>query len=215
MPMRRGWKLLADEFVNNGTLIEFHRDEIVIRPEITPPGVFFVDKGHFKVYELTRSGNENIHTFKQPGNIFPMRWAIINQQRESYTQAISDATVYRLAASHFRDFLRNQPDVMIDTLKSMVMLYESYSERIHNLEYRYAKERIAFRLLALARRYGVLHKGKYYIHLPIRQSEFADSINVTRETASRELGKLKRNGIIDYNDTEYLILKPKALEKLF
>ena len=120
MATRSGWKLLADEFVNEGTLIEFRRDEIVIRPEITPPGVFFVDKGHFKVYELTKMGNENIHTFKQPGNIFPMRWAIVGRQRDTYTQAISDVSVYRLSAIYFREFLKSKPQVMTDTLKNIV-----------------------------------------------------------------------------------------------
>ena len=215
MPTRNAWKELANHFLKNGTRIEFKKDEIVVRPELTPPGVFFVDSGYLKVYELTRGGDENIRTFKQPGNLFPLLWAINGGGRESYTQAITPVVAYRLSRTQYLEYLDSHPQAMRDTLTKMVYLYEAYSDRIHNLEYRYAKERIAYRLLSLAKRYGKKNNGKIDILLPIRQGEFADSINVTRETASRELGKFKKLGLIDYSETKYVILDEAGLDKLY
>lgn len=215
MAMQSGWQHLAEEFMNNGTRIEYRKDEIVIRPEIDPPGVFFVHNGYLKVYEVTKTGAENINTFKQPGTLFPMLWANGNSHREVYIQAISTTVTYRLSRNHYRQYLEKHPKAMEDSLQRMVMLYEAYTDRIQNLEYRYARERIAYRLLSLAHRYGDKRGGKYVIKLPIRQAEFADSINVTRETASRELGKLRAKGLIDYTDTHYVILDPAGLEALY
>lgn len=206
------WKELEKQF-HAGTKIHYRKGEIVIRPEEIPHGVHYLEQGFLKAYTITRNGQENIRDFKVAGSIFPLVWAITGRQHIAYFEAISDVVIYRLDRKAFIKYVRNNPDVMFSFLNQLIWAYEFYADRINNLCYRYARERIAYRLMTLAQHFSTKHGTHRTIDIPIRQSELADSVNVTRETASRELRRLRNKDVIEYKDAVYTIKDIESLIK--
>lgn len=51
-------------------------------------------------------------------------------------------------------------------------------------------------LLTTARRFGKQNKNGIVLDVPLRHQDIASSISATRETASRELAVLERQGLI-------------------
>lgn len=71
-----------------------------------------------------------------------------------------------------------------EVLKQSVRIITTYSERIHALEYRTARERIIAELLNLAEMFGTTDGKKVVLDVPITHLDIANSINMTRETAT-------------------------------
>ena len=80
-----------------------------------------------------------------------------------------------------------------------------------NLEYRTVKERVASFLLTHADRFGKKIASGIDLHAPIKRSDIAGSINASRETTSRELASLARQGLISLNGAEIIITQPDKL----
>jgi CRP-like cAMP-binding protein len=80
-----------------------------------------------------------------------------------------------------------------------------FVDRLDNLEYKKASERVAYSLLFLASRFGVRQGLKVRIAAPITHTLLADSINLARESVSRELKKLENDRFVIHKDHQFII----------
>jgi CRP/FNR family transcriptional regulator len=67
-------------------------------------------------------------------------------------------------------------------------------------------------LLYFAERFGKQQGSKIIINAPITHQDIADSINMTRETASRALGKLFDEGLVGQDEHLFTILDLPRLQ---
>lgn len=212
METEQAWQDLLKWF-RSGTQISYKKGEILLRPEDRPRDIFLLESGIVKVYSLTKQGDENIRVFKRREDVFPLIWAMKPVRRNAYYEVLEDVVVFRRSRLELVEYVTNYQGIGLALLDKFTDMYMQYADRINNLQFRYARERIAYRLISLMKSYGVKDARGTTIDLPIRQIELADTTNVTRETASRELLRLKKRGVIAYKDTKYTILKPDLLRK--
>jgi len=66
---------LIDLF-KEGTRLQYKKGELIVRNGDTPAGVFFIESGLVKAYDITRYGEENLLIIRKPEEIFPIIWAI-------------------------------------------------------------------------------------------------------------------------------------------
>lgn len=67
-----------------------------------------------------------------------------------------------------------------------------------------ARGRIIAELISLAERFGESHGNRILIEAPITHQDIADSINMTRETASRALEQLFEERLMGQGQTDHL-----------
>lgn len=187
------------ELFHQGTHLTYKKGEFIIRPGESPPGIFYIEKGLVKAYDITKYGEENLLIIRHEREVFPLIWAITGKERQVIYEALADVEVWRIDREDFLQLIRNNPEVLSALLDMTVELYRLHSERIINLEYRTVRERLISFLLTMSQRFG--RKTKYGIELtvPLRQQDIASSINATRETTSRELSLLEKQGLISNN----------------
>jgi CRP-like cAMP-binding protein len=94
-------------------------------------------------------------------------------------------------------------------LKQIVRQFVAYKARVDNLEYKFARERVAYQLLFLARRFGVAEDGVVSMNR-FSQEEIGSATNVSREGVSRELKRFERLKYIRYVPGK-LLLDPDRL----
>lgn len=202
---------LVAEF-RKGTQLTYKRGEFIIRPGEAPPGVFYIEAGQVKAYNISKYGEENLLIIRKEHEIFPLIWAITGQERHIMYQAIGPTTVRRIDQSEFLKLLHKHPDIAPVILDMVTEMYRIHSERILSLEYRTVRERLVSFLLSMDDRFGLpAENGTVVINAPLRQQDIASSINASRETTSRELAALERKGLIK-NGQGYITLTD--LEKL-
>lgn len=197
-----------------GTKISYVRDEIIVRPEDSPPGVFLIAKGHIKSYGVTKFGNINIHLTRNTGDVFPLIWTFSGIHRDIYYAAMDDVEVIRLSKQEFVKAVNNDIELCHEVNMQLVNLYMLHAKRIDTLEYRSAYERVVSLLINIGDRFGAKTGNSVLIGLPLRHHEIADSANMSRETASREMSKLERKKLIRYVDHQIELLDLEQLKNI-
>jgi len=196
---------------HNGPRLTYKKGEFIIRPGETPSGVFYIESGLVKAYDITKYGEENLLIIRKEHEIFPLIWAITGQERHIIYEALSPTVVWRLDGADYMKELRNDKELLAPLLDMVVEMYRIHSERIINLEYRTVRERLISFLLTMSQRFGKKTNDGICIEAPLKQQDIASSINSSRETTGRELSLLERKGCIRSSQSVITILDRKKL----
>ena len=189
-----------------GSTLTYKKGEYIIRPGESPNGVFYIEKGLVKAFNISKYGEENLLIVRTEHEVFPLIWAVTGQERDIIYQALAPTTVLRVDRKIFEDFLRENPAALHPMLDLITEQYRRHSERILNLEYRTVRERLISFLLTMSDRFGKQTKEGLLIEVPLRHQDIASSINASRETTSRELAYLERKELVS-NSAFYITLK--------
>lgn len=196
---------------HSGTQLKYNKGEYIIRPGEAPTGVFYIETGLVKAYDITKYGEENCLLIRKEDEIFPLIWAVTGQERHIIYQAIVPTTVWRISQEAYVNYITTHKDALAPLLDMVVEMYRIHSERIINLEYRSVRERLISFLITMSQRFGHETDEGIMMDVPIRQQDIASSINSSRETTSREISNLEKKGLIK-TDPHYMLIRD--IEKL-
>lgn len=171
----------------------FAKREFLALPEDRFEDVYIIKSGLIKVYDSDTRGQQIIQAFYGPGDFFPVARIIHNQHTDVYYQAIVDTAVRLVPSKEFIKALKEDAEVSFNVMQQVINQTMLYRLRADNLGLQYARERLAFRLLLSAYRFG--EKGEHGIELPaISQEDVAHAINLTRESVSKGMKRLEQLG---------------------
>ncbi|HSX31577.1 MAG TPA: Crp/Fnr family transcriptional regulator [Candidatus Saccharimonadales bacterium] len=198
-------------FFHGGTKLTYSKGEFIIRPGETPPGVFYVEQGLVKAYDITKYGEENLLIIRKTGEFLALTWGITGQDRHIIYSALAPTTVWLVQRPAFIDFVHHHPAASLPLIDTLTDMYRLHSERILTLEYRTVRERLISFLLTTARRFGDKTADGLRIAVPLKHQDIASSISATRETTSRALSDLERHGHIKTEQSLITLTNESAL----
>jgi len=205
--------ILVDLF-RNGTKLTYNKGEFLIRPGSTPSGIFYIESGLVKAYDITKYGEENLLIIRKPGELLGLTWALTGQERGIVYSALVPTTVWQVSRDEFINLLHTRPEMALPLVSMLVDMYRLHSERILNLEYRTVRERLISFLLSTARRFGADRTtNTIVIDVPLRHQDIASSISATRETTGRELAALERKGLLKTEQSIITLLDVDGLRQ--
>jgi CRP/FNR family cyclic AMP-dependent transcriptional regulator len=199
---------------HQGTKLTYKKGEFVIRPGETPSGVFYIKSGLVKAYDITKYGEENLLIIRKPGEILGLTWAITGQNRSIIYATLAPSELFQISREQFISFLRTSPEAALPLVDMVIDMYRLHSERIITLEYRSVRERLISFLLSTAKRFGeeeLDDDDSIVLRVPLKHQDIASSISATRETTSRELAYLERQGLISRDQSIITLLDIKKL----
>lgn len=200
---------LVDFFRQQGLKHTYRKGDFIIRPGDPPHGVFYIDEGLVKAYDITKYNEENLLIIRKQHEIFPLIWAVTGAEHDIIYQTLAATTTWQTSRQDFVEFIRTQPDALAPLLDMTMEMYRLHGERILNLEFRTVRERIISFLLTMSQRFGKETETGLLIEVPLRHQDIASSVNATRETTSRELAALERKGLLENKQT-FTLLKDVA-----
>jgi len=198
-------RALVDLF-RSGTKLTYKKGEFIIRPNETPTGVFYIEEGLVKAFDITKYGEENLLIIRKENEIFPIIRTFTGKGRGVIYQTLSPVTVWRVDFKKYVTYLNEHPESLAPLFDMVIMMYQIHSERIINLEYRSVRERLISFLLTMSGRFGKKLDQGIQIDVPLKHQDIASSINASRETTNRELSRLEQKGLI-MSDQSRIILK--------
>lgn len=176
-------------------------------------GIGVIGAGKAAVIKEDTAGDRVALAFLEPGDLFgeiaafagKPRWPATVQAQEN--TAVLFITRDRIVGGCNRDCLRHR--LLIDNLlgiisKRALMLYQ----KVNYLTIKSLRGRICAYLLDCYRK-----EGRDTFALPLNRNEMAEFLNVSRPSMSRELGRLRREGVIEYHLATFCILNPAALKR--
>jgi len=196
---------------HSGTKLTYSKGEFIIRPGESPPGVFYIEEGLVKAYDITKYGEENLLIIRKSGEMLGMTWGVTGQDRHIIYSALAPTQVWLVQRDNFIDFIRNHPSASLPIIDTLTNMYRVHSERIMTLEYRTVRERLISFLLTTARRFGETTPEGIRIGVPLKHQDIASSISATRETTSRALSELERKGHIKAEQSHITIIDEETL----
>ena len=206
-------RALVDLF-RTGTKLTYTKGEFIIRPGESPPGVFFIEQGLAKAYDITKYGEENLLIIRKTGELMGLTWAVTGQDRRIIYSALAPTTVWLISRDKFINFIHQNPSASLPVIDTLTDMYRLHSERIMTLEYRTVRERLVSFLLTAAKRFGEKTPDGIRITVPLKHQDIASSISATRETTSRALADLERKGQIKSEQSCITLVDEATLRNL-
>jgi CRP-like cAMP-binding protein len=199
---------------NEGSTEVFSKGNILVQGDETPSGVFFINSGYVKAYSVSQLGQQNLLLIQGANEIMPLPWALDGPQKLGiFYEAMSEVKVFRTSKNSLRSAMGINSWLTEQIMRQLVNTFTVYAQRIQSLGYRIPRERVIACLLDLATRFGNQTPGHHIIiEAPVTHQDIADSINMTRETASRALEQLTKDGLLMQNDHLFIINDEEKLQ---
>ncbi len=208
-------KTLANFFMS-GRSVRYSRGEVILAGDDANPQVHFLSKGFVKVYSINDDGEEYIHIIYKQGDIFPLIWALKDVKRHVFYEALESSVLWKMPKETFLIYVKQHTnDVTYALIGQLVEQFNIYADRLDNLEYKSAYERVVYRLLFLAGRFGVKSDNTVIIEAPITHKIIASSVNLARESVSRELERLVNKNLVGVKGGKIIIKDIEKLSKEF
>jgi CRP-like cAMP-binding protein len=210
--MNKNSQSIIRALFTKGQPLFFSKREVILGNEEVPDGVYFLGSGYIKEYSINDEGSQLLNIIYGPGEVFPFVWAYLGVDIKSiFYEAITDVTVWRIATVWFKKYRETDIEVSNALAVQLGLQYRNLKSRINNLEYNKASQRVAYRLLALAKRFGEKTRNGIMIDPQLTHEALASTINLSRESFSREIEKLAERGVINSDNRHITVVDFEAL----
>lgn len=204
-------KKKVEEFFTQFQHRKYRKGEVLVRADENPPGVFYLVSGAVRQYDITGQGMVVIvNIFKSPA-FFPMSWAINQSQNNYFFEAMEPVELWLAPREDAIRFIRDNPDAMFNLLSRLYRGTDGLLLKLTHLMGASARVRLMLELIIAAKRFGK-PSAKGEIKLDVTAGDLAARTGLTRETVSRELQKLKAEGLVRVSLGIIVIPNLKALE---
>lgn len=201
-----------ETFYKQFTIRNYKKGEMLIRADDDPQGIFCLTKGYVRQYTISKAGFElTLHILK-PISYFPMVWAVNGTPNLYYFEALTPVEVGRAPRNQVVDFIKDKPDVIFELLSELIEDYAESLTRIEHLVFSDAYRRVISVLLYIAKHFGEESGKGVAVNHRFTQQDIATLVGVARETASNELVKLEKKGLIKYIDHSMIFESIKQLD---
>lgn len=203
----------VDEFFSQYPFRSYPKNQIIIFGGENPENVFYIAQGKVRKYDISYRGDEVIvNIFKSPA-FFPMSSAINKSDNHYFYKTETDAVLHVVPVDDALEFVKSNPDVMLDLLSRLYKGMDGILGRMVHLMSGTAKSRLVYEIIIECRRFGKA-QGKGYYLLETNEGDLAARSGLSRETVSREIRFLKENNYITIDGHGILVTGLSSLEKI-
>jgi CRP-like cAMP-binding protein len=200
-------------FFGSGVSLTFSSGEVVINGLNEPDGVFFIKSGFVKACSTSDDGHANLLIIHSVGEFIPLPWALNGYHVTGlFYEAMTDVVVLKSSKDGLRNAMGNNLWLTQDITNQLVNIVAIYTQRIQILQFRSARGKVIAEMLYFAQRFGKADGDGICIYAPLTHQDVADSINMTRETASRALELLFEEGLVGQKGRLFTIPNVAKLE---
>jgi CRP/FNR family transcriptional regulator len=176
----------------------YKKGEMLIRADDDPQGIFCLTKGYVRQYTISKNGFElTLHILK-PISYFPMVWAVNGTPNVYFFEALTPVEVGRAPREDVVNFIKDKPAIIFELLSELIEDYAESLTRIEHLVFSDAYRRVISVLLYIAKHFGEPVNDTIVVQHRFTQQDIATLVGVARETASNELSKLEKKGVVRY-----------------
>lgn len=189
----------------------YPKGQILVFADETPHHIFYITKGRVRMYAVSYRGDEVIVNIFKPPAFFPMSGVINHSQNKYFYKAETETELHIIPADAALTFLKENPDVTLDLLSRVYRGVDGLLGRLVHLMSGSAKSRVLYELLIEAKRFGAQQNNGAVV-LDINEVDLASRAGMSRETVSREMKKIKAEGIATVNTRGITITDISVLE---
>jgi len=201
-----------ETFYKQFAIRDYKKGEMLIRADDDPQGIFCLTKGYVRQYTISKSGSElSLHILK-PISYFPMVWAINGTPNVYFFEALTPVEVGRAPRDQVVNFIKDKPVIIFELMSELLEDYAESLTRVEHLVFSDAYRRVISVLLYIAKHFGKENGKGIIVNHRFTQQDIATLVGVARETASNEMMKLEKKGLVKYINHSILFDDIKKLD---
>ena len=162
------------------------------------PKIGIVLNGSVNIETIDYLGNTSILSHIQKDEIFAESYALSKTPMSVYVKACEDCTIQFLDIQALDYCPKLQHTLLMVSTQKNIRL----SQRIFITSNKTIRDRVLAYLS-----YVSIQKKSTSFQIPFNRQQMADYLNVERSALSKELSKLKKEGLLDYNKNEFILKK--------
>jgi len=165
------------------------------------PGVafYYIISGKVKLYTTSCDGREHIINIFGDGCVFGEATLLTGIDYPATAETLEDSKIGVLKNNDLENLIKEDTSLALEIIKVLSRRLIMASRVIRNMAFKDTAQRTAAALFELSQNHGVNTHDGIELNLEITRQELADVVGASRESISRVLSRLKKNGIIDIN----------------
>lgn len=207
-------KQTVDNFFGQYRQRQFKKGQVLILSGDSTDYAYHLIKGRVKQYDVSSNGEEMVLNVFKPPAFFPMSLAINGGNSAYIYETETDVALHQVLVAEVVDFLKSNPEVTLDLLSRVYHGLDGVLERTSHLMKSNARDRLMFEILINSQRFGEKNPDGSYTN-QTSENELAARAGLSRETVSREMQKLVKNGLVSFKSGLLIIRNPKRFEAEF
>lgn len=192
---------------------KFKKGKILIRADEDPSGIIYIQEGSIKQYAISKKGEELIVNVFKKGAFFPVSWALNQTPNSYYYEALENITTYKSPKDEVINFLKVNPDVLLDLMSRVYKGTDGILLRMVYLMSGEAYSQVILELLIYAKRFSQKKASLKNIELNLSEKTIANQAGIARETVSREIKLLKEKDLVTLLKNKIIIKDLELLEE--
>jgi CRP-like cAMP-binding protein len=193
-------------------LRKYPKGQILIHGGDDPQHIFYLTKGKVRQYDISYRGDEVVMNVYKPGAFFPMLWALTGLPNRHFFSAENDVEVRVAPKDETLEFLKANQDVTLDLLTRLYIGVDGLLGRMAHLMAGSARSRLLYELIIECKRFNEQTEGDVRT-VAVSEGDLAARAGLSRETVSREMQKLIKQGLVDIKTQKIIVHDLKKLEE--
>jgi len=193
----------------------YRKDEFIFR-EGDPASCFHILKaGTVKCVKTSSEGKQVTLKILMPGDLFCCDAAVLdNGAHPGCAQPMGDVSVLSLTKDAYYALLRRNPDAALQVIQYLGSRLHEAQETAKVLALNPAEQRLAALLVKLADRAGFREGNHVRLTVRLTRQDLADMVGMTVETATRIMGRFKRDKLVSGTAKSLVIRNLAKLQQL-
>jgi CRP/FNR family cyclic AMP-dependent transcriptional regulator len=188
----------------------YRKNQIVFLEEETGNYMYLVLSGKLKVAKSGTGGKETILAIHRAGDFFGEMSLLDGKTAPATVSAMEDARIISVSGADFHKYLLHNEKVMLQIINVLCARLRQVWQT-QSMSSSAAEARIRMGIYQLAARHGIRDSHGVIIDLRITHQELAEMVGTSRETVTRVLAQLKKQGIIEITQRRITLLDTHAL----
>lgn len=175
--------------------------------------IYFVASGLIKTSRTDEKGNEQIFSFLKQGDMFPLTGRFDAEVSPVTAATVVETSLLALPLRSFEQLLAGSPELAFKMMGLMSGKIRELQDKLLNFNQRSVEERGISFLIYLAEHFGLERGGEVVVPIPVTHQELASTIGFARETVSRLLTSLRKEGIVQVSRKGFVVRNLQTLKE--
>lgn len=207
-------ELASDALVEVATTAvprSFAAGEMVFRKGDDGDTCYVVSSGRVRAVREHADGRSITLATFGPGEFFGELSLLDRERRSATVEAVEDSEAVAILGGDLRRVLRADPELALGMLAALGRRLRETNERLARQSFQTVQSRVAGALLELIQE--APEADDQEVQVSITQAELAQLAGAARESASRFLAQLVRDGVIEQRRGRVVVGDPERLER--
>lgn len=190
---------------------KYPKGSIIFFEEEPGETIYLIKEGKIKIYIVSeQDGREKILSILQPPDYFGEMAIIDGYGRSANAQCLEDSILLVIYKSDFIKILKENIDVSHRIIYNLIQRLRETNMQVKELVFMNVRQRTIKTILRLTEEYKKVKNGRSVISLT--HDELARFVGTSRETISRILNELEREGILETRRNSIIVDVKKMKE---